>query len=144
MADIKDVVAYFLHLDQLNEGEGLSNLKMQKLAYYAQGFYSAINDEPLFDNAIQAWAHGPVVVDLYHQLKQHGSNAIPCPEGFDPETLSEEQRELLDEVFDVFGQFSAWKLRNMTHEEKPWLDHEDAADQIPLSEITSYFKTRLH
>jgi uncharacterized phage-associated protein len=98
----------------------------------------------LFDNAIEAWAHGPVVVDLYHQLKQHGSGAIPFLEGFDPETLSVEQLELLDEVFDVFGQFSAWKLRNMTHEEKPWLDHEHDANQIPLNEITSYFKTRLH
>ena len=144
MAQITDVAECFLYLDDTNEGDGISNLKLQKMAYYAQGFYSAIFDKPLFDNMISAWSHGPVVPDLYHNYKKYGSNRIPVPSDFDRASLSTEEFELLEEVFEVFGQYSAWKLRNMTHEESPWLNHEINAGSIPLTEITEYFKTRLN
>ena len=144
MAQINDVAKCLLYLDDTNEGDGISNLKLQKLAYYAQGFYSAIFNKPLFCNDIFAWSHGPVVSDLYHNYKQYGSNRIPIPSNFDVSSLDNEEFELLEEVFEVFGQYSGWKLRNMTHEESPWLNHEVNASTIPLIEITEYFKTRLN
>jgi len=144
MADIHDVANCFLYLDNTNEGDGISNLKLQKLAYYAQGFFSAIFDEPLFNNNISAWAHGPVVSDLYHEYKSFGSNPIATPTDFNRTSLTEDEFKLVEEVFEVFGQFSAWKLRNMTHEESPWLNHEQQAGDIPLDEISEYFKTRIN
>ncbi len=144
MAQINDVAKCFLYLDDTNEGDGLSNLKLQKLVYYAQGFYSAIFGKALFSNDISAWTHGPVVQTLYHSYKKYGSNRIPIPTDFDPSSLEKEEFELIEEVFEVFGQYSAWKLRNMTHEESPWLNHEVNAEIIPLTEITDYFKTRLN
>ena len=143
MAKIDDVAKCFLYLDETNEGDGISNLKLQKLAYYAQGFYSAIFNKPLFDNDIYAWTHGPVVQDLYHEYKKFGSNRIPVPTDFNPISLEKEEFEMIEEVFEVFGQYSAWKLRNMTHEESPWLNYEANAETIPLPEITDYFKKRL-
>ena len=144
MAQINDVAECFLYLDDSNEGDGISNLKLQKLAYYAQGFYSAIFGKPLFNNVISAWSHGPVVSDLYHKYKVFGSDRIPVPSDFNVASLENEEFKLLEEVFEVFGQYSAWKLRNMTHEESPWLNHESAASVIPLPEITEYFKARLN
>jgi len=144
MAQINDVAKCFLYLDDTNEGDGISNLKLQKLVYYAQGFYSAIFGKSLFSNDIFAWTHGPVVQTLYHSYKNFGSNRIPVPTDFNPNSLEKEEFELIEEVFEVFGQYSAWKLRNMTHEESPWLNHETNAEIIPLTEITDYFKTRLN
>jgi uncharacterized phage-associated protein len=144
MADVNNIAKCFLYLDDTNEGDGISNLKLQKLVYYAQGFYSAIFDKPLFKNEISAWAHGPVVPSLYHDYKYCGSNRIPAPVDFDRSSLTQDEFELVEEVFEVFGQYSAWKLRNMTHEESPWLNHEKEADTIPLEEITEYFKTRIN
>lgn len=144
MAQINDVAKCFLYLDDTNEGDGISNLKLQKLVYYAQGFYSAIFGKSLFSNDISAWTHGPVVQTLYHSHKKFGSNRIPVPTDFNPNSLKKEEFELIEEVFEVFGQYSAWKLRNMTHEESPWLNHETNAEIIPLTEITDYFKTRLN
>ena len=69
MANVLDIAKYFLYLDNTNEGDGVSNLKLQKLVYYAQGYYSAIFDNPLFSNEISAWTHGPVISDLYHEYK---------------------------------------------------------------------------
>ncbi|WP_252179721.1 type II toxin-antitoxin system antitoxin SocA domain-containing protein [Endozoicomonas sp. 4G] len=143
MAHVKDVAEYFLYLDDQNDGDGISNLKLQKLIYYAQGFYSAIFGSALFDSSIVAWTHGPVVTDLYHEYKHYGKSRIPEPRNIDHKKLNSNETEIIEEVFEVFGQFTAWKLRNMTHEESPWLNHADSVDEIPLSEMTDYFKTRI-
>lgn len=142
--NVHTIANYFLYLDQQHNGDGISNLKLQKLVYYAQGFYSAIFDRPLFTENIEAWTHGPVVSDLYQTYKNHGSSLIPANQEMEPPMIDNKSLELLNEVYDVFGQYSAWKLRDMTHEDKPWIDHENDASTIPLSEITSHFKTRLN
>ncbi len=119
-----EVAHYFLSLTDTDEGELLSNLKLQKLLYYAQGFHLVLFDKPLFPETIEAWAHGPVVGDVYHRYKEYGSNPIP-PEEFDFTVFNEEQRKFLDEIYSTFGQYSAWKLREMTHDEPPWKDAYD-------------------
>ncbi len=45
---------------ETEEDTDVSNLRVQKLLYYAQGHYLAAKGIPLFDEAIQAWSHGPV------------------------------------------------------------------------------------
>ncbi|MAC47020.1 MAG: hypothetical protein CMI12_09215 [Oceanospirillum sp.] len=145
MISVREVANYMLHRDAMNEGDGLSNLKLQKLVYYAQGFHLAIFDQPLFEERIEAWTHGPVTPELYQQYKSFGKNPIPLAgdSGLKQCVFSDNQRELLDEVFEVFGQYSAWKLRDMTHEESPWLNNESHAGVISPDEIKEYFKTRI-
>jgi uncharacterized phage-associated protein len=100
-------------------GDVITNLKLQKLLYYCQGFYLALNKKtPLFDEDIVAWQYGPVVPEIYHQYKDAGSQVIlPSQEKVD---LDNNTIELIDEVYKVYGQFSAIKLMEMTHEESPW------------------------
>lgn len=57
--------------------------------------------------------------------------------------FSQDQLDLLEEIYDVFGQFSAWKLRNMTHEETPWKAKEASAGIIEKSSMIEFYKTRL-
>jgi uncharacterized phage-associated protein len=61
-------------------------------------------------------------------------------------TLEENIRTLLDEVYKVYGQYSAWKLRNLTHEEPPWLDAYQASPGMTISHnaMRDYFKTLLN
>ena len=139
------VADYFLTRVEEEAGDSLSNLKLQKLVYYAQGFHLALYDKPLISEMIQAWEHGPVIPELYHSYKIYGSQPIPRPDGIDFDEYSPEETELLDEVFEVYGQFSAWKLRSMTHSEPPW---REAYDRCPSSEIShesmkAFFRTRL-
>lgn len=138
-----DVAKYFLSLTNEEEGDLISNLKLQKLVYYAQGSHLAIYDKPLFEEEIHAWAHGPVVPELYHEYKVHGQGSIPYPEEFDFSVLEEDTREFLNDVYDTFGQFSAWKLRNMTHEEPPWRDAYESKVVITHKSLQEYFKTQI-
>lgn len=144
MLSAKDVAEYFLTSVDDESGDSLSNLKLQKLVYYAQGYHLAMHEKPLFEEQIEAWQHGPVVPELYHAYKQYGSGPIPTPDNFDSSKFDRSTRELLDEVYQVYGQFSAWKLRDMTHAESPWLS---AYKQYPLtishSSMQEFFKTQL-
>jgi uncharacterized phage-associated protein len=63
-----DIARYFLHLCSIDEelGELMSNLKLQKLVYYAQGFYLAFYNESLFNDEIAAWQYGlQALIDVY-------------------------------------------------------------------------------
>ncbi len=136
------VAQYLLCKSDPEIGDFISNLKLQKLVYYAQGFHLALHGEKLFEDKILAWEHGPVVESLYQEYKASGSSAIPIPEGFDDSVLTSENKELLDEVYMVYGQFSAWKLRNMTHSEEPWCKTERNSEIKPEL-MRSFFKKQL-
>lgn len=135
------VAKYFVALVDEDAGDSISNLKLQKLLYYAQGFNLAIHGKPLFRENIKAWDHGPVVPQVYHIYKDCGAQSIPKEE-IDLAHYPGEVRELLDEVYSVYGQFSATKLRNMTHEEAPWRD-TPRGETISHDALKQFFKTLL-
>ena len=143
MASVYDVAKYILTLADEEVGDLISNLKLQKLVYYAQGFHLALFNEELFNERIEAWDHGPVAPPLYGEYKCYGAGAIPKSDDFDSSSLTDEQKELINEVYEVYGQFSAWKLRNMTHDETPWRDTPNS-EIIEPSKMREYFLTQVN
>lgn len=59
-----DVAKYFLILVDREAGDTITELKLQKLMYIAQGIHLALYDSPLFKEEIEAWQDGPVVPAL--------------------------------------------------------------------------------
>lgn len=116
--NITDKVSDYFIKKSLEYGDLITNLKLQKLLYYTQGWYLAFYDEPLFEEDFEAWVYGPVLVSQYQRFKDYGSGPIL----FDPDdvNLPQEIKEHLDETLQVFGGFSAFQLALMTHNEKPW------------------------
>ncbi|HUZ03805.1 MAG TPA: type II toxin-antitoxin system antitoxin SocA domain-containing protein, partial [Acidobacteriaceae bacterium] len=55
-----DIAKYFIASFQ-KKNKAISNLKLQKLLYYAQAWHLALYGSPLFSDSIEAWVHGPVV-----------------------------------------------------------------------------------
>ncbi len=139
MMPAHDIAKYFVSLVDEEAGDSISNLKLQKLLYYAQGANLALYDAPLFPEPIEAWTHGPVVPVVYRQYKQHGGEPIPV-EKINIENYNDQICEVLDEVNEVFGQFSALKLRAMTHNEPPWMQTPQGA-VISTDLMKEFFKT---
>jgi len=139
-----DVVKAFLALQELDldSGDVITNLKAQKLVYYAQGWHLAKFDSPLFQEDFQAWAHGPVIPELYNQLKKFGSRQIGTIGDLDPDIFSRQQLDLLISVYKTYAQYSAWKLRDMTHGETPWRNTKQS-DTITKDSIKSFFSTAI-
>jgi len=117
-----DIADYFLYKAAQDNQELLSNLKLQKLVYYAQGLYLAIYKKPLFGEAVVAWNYGPVVARLYHKYKKYEAGGIPASKTFKRSSIDKNTREFLDEIYEVFGQFSAIRLTNLAHSDKCWID----------------------
>ncbi len=102
----------------------------------------AIKDLPLFPEKIEHWDHGPVVPNVYKIYKKYGKDALPIPDDIDRNLIPDESREIIDDVLEVYGQFSASKLRNLTHYESPWADTMDC-EEITHDMLRDFFKTRL-
>jgi uncharacterized phage-associated protein len=127
------------------QGETISNLKLQKLLYYMQGFYIAIYDKKLFEEPIEAWQYGPVVREMYEYFKKHGSKSLTLNEEEQIISLRDDEEVLFREVMEEYGQFSAVKLMNMTHEELPWkkVFAENPQGEISYDLLKEYFKTQI-
>ena len=116
-----EVSRYFLFKAHEN-GSEMTNMKLQKLLYYSQVLYLPFFREPLFGDEIQAWEHGPVCPNVYHEYKSFGKSSLPTVSiaevrGFDAETI-----DVLDKVWDIYGVLSAFQLKDMSHSEKPWIN----------------------
>ena len=139
MLSVFDVADHFLVKQDDESGESITNMKLQKLCYYAQGFHLAIYDEPLFSDDIEAWQYGPVVRSLWDKYKSKGRNPLPVPKNHAPCVPDDEISEFLDEVYDVYGQYSAWKLRDMTHSEPTWQETTKGTGVISQKSMRDYF-----
>ena len=148
-----DVANYFLNWvnKEGESGEVLTNLKLQKLVYYAQGFALAILGRPLFKEPIEAWSLGPAVPALYRKYRNDGvigATPPPPPQNYTArEWFDEDEIALLIDVFEKYGQFSAWKLRDMTYSEPTWQEVWDGGkgntEVITHRKLKEYFSTQV-
>jgi uncharacterized phage-associated protein len=137
----RNVADYFLANVNEDAGDNITNLKLQKLLYYAQGFHIAMHDgRPLFPESLLAWKHGPVVRSIYFVYNVYRWHAIDPPSDFDNSAYPPEIREILDAVYGTYGAFSATRLEEMTHGEPPWKKTLQAR-VIPRDLLRSYFST---
>lgn len=118
--NIYDIANFFLRIVDREAGSTITPLKLQKILYYAQGYYLAINDEPLFNDEFQAWAHGPANIDIYDKYKKYGSCSIPFPT--ESINVSKDVVEFLSDIWNTFGIYDGKYLEDLTHKESPWLN----------------------
>lgn len=121
MIDCLNAARYFIiraYEDGL-EAE-MTNLKVQKLLYYAQSLHLALYNEPLFAEEIQAWRYGPVCPRAYQFYSEFEAQQLPIPGQESLLQLPPEQKELLEEIWEYFGGYYAYRLSDMTHGEFPW------------------------
>lgn len=98
----------------------ISNLKLQKILYFAWVDYYRENERALFNNAIQAWQFGPVIPEVYRLFSIFAGN--PILREFEPVTeMREEDIAQLNETINKYIMVAASLLVNITHEKgKPW------------------------
>jgi uncharacterized phage-associated protein len=122
--NIQDAADYII-LKLSDAGEHINLLKLQKLAYYSEAWYLAIEKKPLTGSEFQAWIHGPVSRELYDRFKDvkslySAATRDDIRDGFDPERLDVEERAHIDRVLEVYAPFTGSQLESMTHDELPW------------------------
>lgn len=141
---VRDVAAYVLR-----ERGGMSTFKLQKLCYYAQAWHVTLYGKPLFQQPMQAWVNGPVSPALYQYHRGRFSVSVADVPG-NPEALSEEQADLVDQVLSIYGPLSPVELVDRTHAEDPWRNareglgpRERGDSEIPVEAMSDYYSRLL-
>lgn len=116
MAGIRDVAACIL-----GQAGVMTTMKLQKLCYYAQAWSLVWDERPLFPERVEAWANGPVCHDLYYMHKGMFSISPGDIDG-DADAIDKEGRETIDAVLDFYGSLDAYRLSELTHHERPWVE----------------------
>lgn len=145
MCKASDVANFFINLSLGEEEDFITNLKLNKLLYFAQGWSLARLGKPLFQNDIQAWKYGPVVASVYHDYKNCGNSPITfVDEKYSNAVFSGEQYALLLDVYAEYGKYTARTLTTMTHESgTPWSQFYSESENkvIPKEAIKEYFSS---
>ena len=109
--NVLDIAKKIIAKTDVEVGDTISNLKLQKLLYYMQGYHLAFFDTELFCEDIVAWQYGPVVQEVYYKYDEFGKGAIDIPKNNDNIiSLTDEQENLFNSVYKEYNQFSASAL----------------------------------
>ncbi len=128
------------------KGHEVTPLQLMKLVYIAHGWSLHYLDAPLSSENAKAWQYGPVMPSLYQAVRQYRANPITdvLTEGSDDQVLSENASNLLDVVYDTYGQYTGIQLSNLTHlPGTPWSqtwEREGQNSTIPNDLIKSHYR----
>lgn len=146
--NIMDVAAWFLLKGKM------THKKIQKLCYYSEAWSEAILDEPICEDAtFEAWVHGPVNITLWNNMKQYGWNIIEISDPTETkeeleEKFDDDKQDILNQVWDVYGSYTANELEGITHQEKPWLEQreglsifENCTNKISVQTMKEFYRS---
>ena len=99
-------------------------MKLVKLVYIAHGWMLGLYGRPLIREDVEAWKYGPVIRELYHEVKRFRHHPIPpaaLVPGEDESDFGEYEKSVMDQTFDIYGRRTALQLSQMTHSPgTPW------------------------
>ena len=119
----------------------ISNLKLQKLLYFVQAQFFRVRGVPCFRDKIEAWSFGPVVVSVYHVYKYYGGMDITYPEEDVHVCITNQDKEIINEVLELFSYTPVYEMVNITHHQTPWMDasKNPFSNEITIGAIEQYF-----
>lgn len=141
--NVFDVAEYILR-----EHGGMTSMKLQKLVYYSHCWSLVLDERPLHESRIEAWANGPVCPELFdaHRGRFVLEAGAFKDSGGDPDALDGDARETVDAVLNRYGDKEPEWLSTLTHTEAPWMNARNGLppgvrgnNQIPDSAIIEYY-----
>ena len=69
----------------------------------------------------EAWRYGPVVPSIYYRYKSFRGDPITTEPVDRSDAFDDEQRDVIEQVHEVYGDFTALQLSALTHKpDTPW------------------------
>ncbi len=122
------------------ENATVTNLKLQKVLYYVQGYFFRCFRQPAYEEDTYGWQYGPVVPAVYYHFAScHASRLSSTPRG-QALVLTDEAQRVIDTVVRQCAKMSTSALVTKTHEETPW-QSASVGGIITMASIQRYFLT---
>ena len=140
-----DVAKYLIGLAQ-RDGNPITNLRLQKLLYYAWGTYWNIYKKHLFNDPIEAWDYGPVVRDVYIEYCESKKDELTLNSetiALTDKKISKSIKEFLQAFFGKYKDISTYALIKGSHEEAPWKETYKVGEKNIISQekMEKFFNT---
>jgi len=121
MANVFDVANFFIDCANKNN-DTMTNLRLQKLLFFAQLLHIRNSDSLLFPDEIEAWKLGPVVREVYYKYRYCGNNIIDfVDDDYNHELFKAEEINTLIDTLRLFTVHSTGKLVDLSHlPDNPW------------------------
>ena len=107
-----------------NDNKAITQLHVQKLMFLFEAYYMNVtNEDKLYDCGYKAWNFGPVAPRLYKRYKNYGKDDIRLTKEEEQKgnQISEQKKNLMQELYNTFKDFSAMELVSFTHAKgSPW------------------------
>ena len=133
MAKLKDVINFIIMYSEKSQ-DPLTNMRLNKFLYFAQGHSFKRLGRPLFDEDFKAWDYGPVIPEVYHQYKDLGKEAISEVKDYDPNSLTSDEIDYLLDVLCEYDNYSTGALVSKSHiDNGPWAEAHVERQSVLIS-----------
>lgn len=154
----KSIANAFIALSN-RDGYAVDPMQLQKLLYFANGYYLAENDgQALINEFFEAWDYGPVVPTVYYEFREYADRPIKrLAYTFDrerglritaPPPIADNKAEnIIEWVWKHYRDFTGPQLSRMTHKvDGPWDRARRRAsnslmrnERLELADLRDYF-----
>jgi len=146
------VIARFFVRKGIENKQYVTQMKLQKMVYFAHGLHLAMHGKPLVNEEFEAWKFGPVVPDIYSTYKQWGSAMINQDNDdvlmwalnrTDSDVLADSVEEAINMTWEITKDVSGFRLSEWTHADGgPWKQAYKPYYNCPIpnESIQQYFK----
>lgn len=147
MKKISAVSKYIIHEMKKNNID-INHLKLQKLLYYIQVWNLVFLEKEIFEEDFEAWLHGPVARVIWDEYKEKSilMDNIELEEEEISLNVTEEQKEIIDDVLDSYGTKTGYHLEMLTHQEQPWITAYEKGRNTIISktEMKEYYTEKFY
>lgn len=124
----------------------ITQLSLNKLLYYANGFSLALFNKTMFNDKAYAWKYGPVYPSIYKKYKQFKKSKILDKTNVVFDSITQQEKDILNILIKDVLKYGSTILVELTHNETPWIESYDNNNEqgnniIEKDKINSYFNT---
>lgn len=155
MISAEIVAKEFVRMGSSSESP-VTQMKLQKMVFFAHGLHLALYDTPLCSEPFFAWKFGPVIPSIYQLYKKWGSSPIIAqPPAIKPSevsavsesyTLSSTEMEAIEYTWEITKNLDGVTLSNWSHAaNSPWAKAYALGENTIISNdvIKEYFEQNL-
>ena len=136
--DELDIADYLVQASLLKQ-QKIGRMKLHLLLYYAQGWYLALYESPLFRSPLHKRGFGPVSPTVHEAFQQFDAKPITAPVSPHRPPLPEQIQSFLMDIHQFYGHFTGPALANMVKQEAPFCQSDPNEQVISHEAMLRFF-----
>lgn len=119
----------------------ISNLELQKLLYFVQAGFIIENAAPIFEDDMEAWSVGPIVIDVHNIYKIHGGLDIIRAKGKLANNIKDAEKFFINEVLEEFSDTPIYKMLDIIKHQMPYIEawYRPFDNKIKINDMIDFF-----